>query len=522
MKRRTCMLSALSTLCLASLSSGCFEADGREFGDDAGFDTDGTDGEPEPGDTDEPGPETTGVDEPDPETTGDTDGEGSRCGDGMLEGDEVCDDGIADGAYGNCLADCSGMGPHCGDGMLDDTEGCDDGENSGEYGSCQSDCSMLAGWCGDGITEGPEACDDGNTEDGDTCSADCLVAGPVVWELTMDGGWQNSDEQVADLVWHPDGTLYTVFNELGFPASSRTHIVSADADGELIDDAIHDLSSTEQAVYAAAPRPSGGVVAVGTVEQPLGFVGSEVTLTSTMGTPSLDTHDAAVAWHDVAIDFSNGNRVMVGTTEDDQWIATYTGTQDHTLESWFPIHTVGVLANGDLVIAGNAANGSFIIARDETNFDVIGNYTHEAPDDTLWIVHDLEVGPDDTIYVVGEMHPMNQSSTTRAFVVAVSSALVMQWSHLELSNTGSVWRSVDVGDGGELVLGGNFEGIAPAARVRKLTTDGASVWTYDFDDETREVTAVALDDVGDVYAACRSTEDPTDGLADVKLSKIVP
>src|SRR5262249_9003081 len=37
------------------------------------------------------------------------------CGDGVVEGNEVCDDGKNDGTYGSCLPGCGGRAPYCGD-----------------------------------------------------------------------------------------------------------------------------------------------------------------------------------------------------------------------------------------------------------------------------------------------------------------------------------------------------------------------------------------------------------------------
>ena len=89
----------------------------------------------------------------------------------MTSSNEVCDDGVNNGGYGSCTADCLGFGPRCGDGVVQtDHEQCDDGTNVGGYGHCQPDCT-LGPRCGDGIVQADkgEQCDDGNTDPNDGC-----------------------------------------------------------------------------------------------------------------------------------------------------------------------------------------------------------------------------------------------------------------------------------------------------------------------------------------------------------------
>ncbi|MCA9534511.1 MAG: DUF4215 domain-containing protein, partial [Myxococcales bacterium] len=108
---------------------------------------------------------------------GDPDG-GVGCGNGVVEGDEACDDGEANGtAPGACRPGCSL--PYCGDGVVDPGEACDEGSANGETpGACRSWCAAPA--CGDGVMDPGEACDDGfaNSDRVDgACRTTCVPAG---------------------------------------------------------------------------------------------------------------------------------------------------------------------------------------------------------------------------------------------------------------------------------------------------------------------------------------------------------
>jgi hypothetical protein len=156
------------------------------------------------------------------------------CGDGVVEGNEVCDDGVNNGAYGGCMPGCGARAPFCGDtAVTTPPETCDDGSNlatyggtqkvcgpgcvfapfcgdgipsNGEqcdqgamngmgYGFCTATCSLGAS-CGDGIKNGPEQCDDGinNGASGDPCRANCTLK---CGDHVIDPGEQ-CDDGVAD------------------------------------------------------------------------------------------------------------------------------------------------------------------------------------------------------------------------------------------------------------------------------------------------------------------------------------
>ncbi|MEL6185433.1 MAG: DUF4215 domain-containing protein, partial [Myxococcota bacterium] len=127
------------------------------------------------------------------------------CGDGWLTPSEVCDDGINDGSYGRCNADCSAWGPRCGDGTLDaGNEDCDDG-NAINGDGCSVICEVEA--CGNGLLDTGEACDDGNLQSADGCSSTCALEDGWTCVGTLCGAAQCGDDIVAGFEECEDGNL---------------------------------------------------------------------------------------------------------------------------------------------------------------------------------------------------------------------------------------------------------------------------------------------------------------------------
>ncbi len=122
------------------------------------------------------------------------------CGDGIIEGSEVCDDGVNNGMYGSCSADCSVREPYCGDDLQNGPEQCDDGNNIATYGGTMAECApgcVIAPYCGDATVQAPygEQCDlgtAGNTGAYNGCTSTCKL-GPHCGDNIKNGAEQCDD-----------------------------------------------------------------------------------------------------------------------------------------------------------------------------------------------------------------------------------------------------------------------------------------------------------------------------------------
>ncbi len=75
------------------------------------------------------------------------------------------------GVAGTSCRDKPDPVPECGDGVVEGDELCDDG-NTVDGDGCSADCQLL---CGNGVVDDGEACDDGNLIGADGCEVDCTV-----------------------------------------------------------------------------------------------------------------------------------------------------------------------------------------------------------------------------------------------------------------------------------------------------------------------------------------------------------
>ncbi|MDH5721124.1 MAG: DUF4215 domain-containing protein [Spirochaetia bacterium] len=100
------------------------------------------------------------------------------CGDGVIEGEEICDDGALNNnaVPDACRTTCVPAG--CGDMVVDFSEECDEGGM--QNANCEADCKLPV--CGDGVSNAlaGEECEDGNSIRNDGCSVECLVENSIL------------------------------------------------------------------------------------------------------------------------------------------------------------------------------------------------------------------------------------------------------------------------------------------------------------------------------------------------------
>ncbi len=112
---------------------------------------------------------------------GETTGAAAVCGDGIVEGEEMCDDGFESNQPWNmCTPNCTPA--KCGDAYVQPSNGetCDDGPLNAAmpgYNECSTSC-VRESFCGDGVIqiEAGEECEPGGGGDEKNCGAMCKLS----------------------------------------------------------------------------------------------------------------------------------------------------------------------------------------------------------------------------------------------------------------------------------------------------------------------------------------------------------
>ncbi len=173
--------------------------------------------------------------------------ETAGCGDGVLDTGEVCDAGALNGEANRCAADCLGITvPVCGNGVVEDGEACDGADIGNSTYPCRADC--RPGFCGDGIWDPVEACDDG-VDNGNPHRCNTSCGGPtaaVVGNGAVEAGEACDDGNRDD----GDGCSATGSVEEQWLCSQEPSMCAPDRDGDFVPDASDNCVSWSNADQA--------------------------------------------------------------------------------------------------------------------------------------------------------------------------------------------------------------------------------------------------------------------------------
>ncbi|HWB74529.1 MAG TPA: hypothetical protein VG755_06230 [Nannocystaceae bacterium] len=446
--------------------------------------------------------------------TGSTDDSGSTtgspvCGDAVVNGDEVCDDGINDGSYGGCVADCSDLGPHC----------------------------------GDSIQQGDEACDDGDQSNGNGCNVDCIVSGTVLWTQVFDGPGHDADAGRA-LALDEEDAIYVVGD---VDLYSTAWIRRLDTHGT------EDWTQTFAGPANGASNPSaaawGGspeLHVVGTHDASSLANDDDAWLRRYTEASTLDgsftwDNSANTADHAAGIAVNdNGQQFVLGDSNrfdlDQSWNVWLRKLDVEGDEMWTQTYDGGAADEaGGLAIDGDGnviAVGQTIVSGDGRNVWVRKYSTEGA---TLWTRtyagaggcsdygNDVAVDADDNVVVVGQ-------SCGDVFVQKFAADGSVEWNDTFDGPDGLADLAAGVAadsQGAVIVAGAQWVDYHQDAWVRKYSSDGQELWTYanspDDDSVWSDAAAVEVDSTDAIVVVGSIQQDVPDGApSDVWVQKFAP
>ncbi len=312
------------------------------------------------------------------------------CGDGFQQAGEECDLGAANSNTGACKANCTTQ--KCGDGFVGPGEACDDG-NLLNTDACLVTCVAAA--CGDGnVQAGVEACDDGNQVNGDGCNTNCVASGSPVWTQTFNSA-TNLDDYASAVAVDPSGNIVVAGTTTVPGQATNAWVRKYNPDGSVQwTDTYNAPANLDDEAFGIATDVGGNVFVVGyesyaAADQDV-WVRRYAPNGTMVWTQSFTSPNAAMdIGYGIAVDpqgnpLITGNLTLVNNGSDvfvaKLAAATGTITWSQTFNTGPNLNDLGYGiacdANGDAVVVGGAANGSF--------FDVWVRKYGGAAGATLW------------------------------------------------------------------------------------------------------------------------------------------
>lgn len=423
------------------------------------------------------------------------------CGDAVVNGDEVCDDGVNDGSYGGCLADCSELGPHC----------------------------------GDAIQQADEACDDGDQTNGNGCNIDCIVSGTVLWSRIVDGPAHVLDFGNAVAI-DDDDAIYAV----GSIDQTTGWIRRYDAEGT------EDWTQTFVGPNSARPAPRAA--AWGGAPE-LHIVGTQHTDADPTETAwfrrftSDDMSDGSFNWNNPA---GEDHRAVGIAVNDDGQTFVFGDTYRPDLGQGWNLWLRKLDADGGEMWTqsydtGDSDYAGGVAVDGEGNVIAAGWVGTATESDNVWLrKYSTEGG---TLWTRSYNDPGDCSDQAFGVAVDVDDSVVIAGTTCgdifvrKYGSDGSVeWHDTDDGGGPlewgasirtdaqkAIVVVGTQHDSLQRAWVRKYSSEGQELWTYSYEDDSlvSHAEAVAVDSTSAIVVT-GYTHDYGTGEGDIWLQKFAP
>jgi cysteine-rich repeat protein len=433
---------------------------------------------------------------------------GAVCGDAIVEGGEVCDDGLNDGSYGGCLSDCTAFGPHC----------------------------------GDGIEQGDEVCDDGDQTNGDGCNIDCVVSGTVLWTRIADGPAHAADTGYAVAIDDEDA-IYAVGRVDGSDAWIRRYDATGSEDWtQTFAGPSNGESTPSVAAWGGAPE----LHVVGTHDAAILGNNDDAWLRRYTADGMLD---GSFTWDNLANTADNaagiavngeGQQFVLGDSNrydldqswniwlrkldadgSEMWTQTYDGGESDTAGGLAIDAEGNVIAVGSTTVPNEGRN--VWVRKYSPEGSTLWTKSYNSPGDCPDDGNDVAVDADDNVVVAG-------LSCGEIFVRKYSSDGSVEWTETfsdpdTLTNMGAGVATDS--QGAVVVAGSEWVNYHQEAWLRKYASNGQELWTYVNSPDDASVfssaEAIAIDSTDAIVVVGEIQADVPDGEpSDIWVQKFAP
>lgn len=426
--------------------------------------------------------------------------------------------------------DSSGPPPAiCGNGVVEGDEVCDDGVNDGSYGGCTPDCSALADFCGDGIQNGTEACDDGDDIDGNGCNVNCVVSGTVLWTVTYDGPDHGPDAARGVAVDVDDAIIVT--GAVSTAGNSSAWVRKYTPSGAAIWTEVFPSANDDSFAGPVVTLSNGDIVFGGGFDTANAPTSPDAWLRriSSLGAPVWTRTHASPQGHwdavaDVDIDdngylyalFTEGNRGFV-RKYDPEGAELWSRFLDDSIRPW----ALATDANGGSVVVGNDGSGVGFtphITRLDSDGQVEWSQDLEEYSNSYFTTVDVDA--------VGNIVAglLSVASDNRlVFFDPAGTSIGAVFPHV--TDPGVRTESVVLLADGQIIAGG-VKGADAHLWVTRYSADGDELWTYTYNGDDwgygiDTVTSLTVDSSGNVIAV-GFIQDVAATIQDVWVTKFAP